>query len=481
MAGPADLLNQRPALRLTLTIISIAGLAGVLGLLIAKKGLPVAAGFIAAPPALTFITICIRRPVVGLITSLYVGFFLGGLGRWGPASVPFGLSIDILLTISLVGLLFYAEKGSSSRLNSPLVYLLLLWLAYIIFQLANPEARNREAWFYTARGFSFYWLQVTLIALLTTHRLRDLTRFVRIWISCSVVLALWGFKQQYIGLSGGDKEWMDNFGYITHMLMGHLRSFSFCSDAGQFGAAMAHITVFVLIQGIEERNTRRKIGYFILMGIFFWGYAVAGSRGPLLIIMLGIITYVAIRRNVVIFILIGTLGVIGFGVLKFTFIGQGNYQVQRMRSALDPNDASLAVRVGNQRAFADYMRSRPFGIGLGMAGDAGKRFGGSSVVTERGVDSWYVKVWVETGIVGLVIHVTTLLIILGIGYRNVIRLHTPKLKTIMSGLLSGYVGILGASYGNMIIGQFPSSLIIYFTMVCLVICPLLDTAERERT
>lgn len=475
MAGRADFLSERSSLRLALTTVVITVLSTGLGVVIAKGGLSVVVGLMAGPCLLIFVAFCFRRPVVGLLTSFYIGFFLGGLGRWGPPSVPFGLSVDILLTVSLVGLLFTSKRTEAARLHSPLVYMLLIWLAYTILELANPEARNREAWFYAVRSFSFYWLQVTLIALITTRQVNDIERVVRIWLWCSAVLVFWGFEQQYIGLLGADQRWIDEWGYNTHVLMGHLRSFSFCSDAGQFGAAMAHVSLFTLIQAFNAPKWSTKLWLGVLGGIYFWGYAIAGSRGPVVILGLGFVIYILLRRNFFAFTL-GAVCVVGaFGLLKFTSAGQSNYQVQRIRSSLDPNDPSLQLRLANQQAFAQYMQSRPFGAGMGMAGETGKRFGSNSILTERGIDSWYVRIWVETGVIGLVIHVLALLLPVFLGYRRVTRLKNRRLQSIMEGLLAGYVGILGASYGNMILGQFPTNLIMYMSAVFFMICPLLDT------
>jgi hypothetical protein len=59
---------------------------------------------------------------------------------------------------------------------------------------------------------------------------------------------------------------------------------------------------------------------------------------------------------------------------KFTMIANGNDQVRRMRTAFDPNDASLQVRLDNQKILKGYLDSRPFGGGIGHAGDKAQRF-----------------------------------------------------------------------------------------------------------
>mgnify|MGYP006910459374 FL=1 len=50
------------------------------------------------------------------------------------------------------------------------------------------------------------------------------------------------------------------------------------------------------------------------------------------------------------------------------------------------------------------MKYKPFGEGLGLSGDrAGERIS-KRFTTSIPTDSWYVKIWVETGAVGLTLY-----------------------------------------------------------------------------
>jgi len=469
----ASYLDTRPALRILSSLLALLLLGALVGKVVAKGGVPLALAMVAGPPALYYVICCFRQPKLGLISSFYFGFFLGGVSRWSPVAVPFGLTVDGLLTISLLGILFTGRKADTARLHNPMTYAVLMWLIYTILQLVNPESRSAEAWFYSVRGFSFYWLQVLIVGVVTISRMADLNRIIRIWSGCSFVLAIWSFEQQYIGLVGADKVWLETFGYTTHLLQGQLRSFSFVSDAGQFGAVMAHITVFTLIRGLNEPKWSRKIGLFILAMVYFWGFAVSGSRGPVLVLGMGFSVYLLLKGNVPLLVAGGLLLVGAYGLLKFTRVGQSNYQIQRMRSSLDPNDPSLQVRLNNQRTFKIIMQNKPFGVGLGMTA-TGAKYGVTGALTELGIDSWYVRIWLETGVVGLVIYLIPVLLMIVLALINIRRLKDPRLRSTMEALLCGYVGIVGASYGNQLLGQFPTNLVVYLTMVLLLVAPVLD-------
>ena len=73
-----------------------------------------------------------------------------------------------------------------------------------------------------------------------------------------------------------------------------------------------------------------------------------------------------------------------------------------MRSAFDGDDASLNVRLENRRLFAEYLHTRPFGGGVGSAGNWGMRFTPNTFLAQTATDGWYVQIWAEQGIVGLV-------------------------------------------------------------------------------
>jgi hypothetical protein len=308
---------------------------------------------------------------------------------------------------------------------------------------------------------------------------KDLETFIKIWIGWSLAAALVGFKQQYIGLWAGEQKWLADGAFSTHVLMGHLRSFSFHSDAGQFGAAMAHVSLFCGIIAMGAKSIFKKIGWFILAFVFFWGFAVAGSRGPLFVIAGGAFMYLFMIKNFRLLAAGIIVGISAFVFLKYTTIAQGNYQVQRLRSALDPNDASLQVRLDNQEKLRAYLKSRPFGGGIGSGANWGKRFSPGTFLAEVALDSWYVKIWVESGIVGLLLHIAQILLIMYFGFRKVFFLKDPRLRSQCMGLLCGFFGIALASYGNQIFGQSPTGTILYFSMVFFYLCDKWDTPTDE--
>jgi O-Antigen ligase len=459
-------------------LLSLIGtlLAVVSGLIISRFGIVGLGAIVLVPAALALVVWTVLQPRIGFLIYVQLCFLINGLPRFIPIYFPFGVLADAILWLTLFGIMLNYKAFNWSRLNSPAFYLVLFWFFYTVLQAFNPEAPGLEAWVMAVRGFSVYWILVTVIALLLFRDVKDLTLIVRLWLVWSVLAAFWAFKQQYIGLTSGEVAWLNAGGAKTHMLMGRLRSFSFYSDAGQFGAEMAYTTLLCLIRVLEEKGFTQKIIYLLIAAILFWGFAVSGSRGPLFVILAGLPVYMLVRGNPWFLVVGFVIGSGFFGFLKYTSIGNTNYHVYRMRTAVSPDeDTSFQVRLDNQKKIGEYMSSRPFGAGMGSSGDWGRRFAPGSFLAETPPDSWLVKVWIEAGIIGLIFYCIIILTIIIIGAYKINKLRNRGFKMLMASLLGGFVGIFVASYGNPIVGQFPTNSIMYITIVLLFICDEIDS------
>ena len=158
-----------------------------------------------------------------------------------------------------------------------------------------------------------------------------------------------------------------------------------------------------------------------------------------------------------------------------------NAQIRRMRTAFDPNDASLQVRLANQRKLKAYLASRPFGGGIGSTGNWGQRFTPHTFLANTATDSWFVAIWADTGVVGLYLHLFVLFFSLLTGAYNVMfKIKDPWLRGQIAALVCGMFGIMGASYGNGVFGQFPTCILMYGSMVFMFISPRMDRYILEK-
>jgi cell division protein FtsW (lipid II flippase) len=272
---------------------------------------------------------------------------------------------------------------------------------------------------------------------------------------------------------------------ITHILFGKLRVFSFFTDAGQFGASQGHAGAVFIITAIGLKNNRDKWFLFIAGFLALYAMMISGTRGAISVPLGAGLLFIILSKRTSLIIVGGILMVVIFVFFKFTTIGNNVYAIKRMRTAFDPNDPSLQVRLSNQRLLKTYMATRPIGGGIGSTGGFGKQFSPGNILAETPTDSWYVIIWTEQGVVGLTLHLFILFYILTKSSLVIMfRLKNEELKFTIMGLTCGMFGIMIAAYGNAIFGQMPTGITLYMSMAWMFMAQKMDNeleAEKIKT
>lgn len=442
---------------LVLIVSSAAILLDVLGL----------AAVIALPMAAVWFGFMIRRPEWSLHSALVAGFLATGFSRYIPA--PTGLLVDTCLAAGLMIALFQRRADSRVSVILPLVF--IGWMGLTVMQIANPVGGHPIAWFYAMRGVALYPLLIVAIGFLLSPEDRFFRTFLTIWMGLSLLGTLWGFKQLVIGLDAFERAWLSVPGnYSTHMLFGKLRVFSFFSDSGQFGAAQGHTAVIAAIMALGPRSLKSRMLWGALAVLSTLGMLISGTRGAMAVPAIGGLTYLIMCRNwKLLFVGFALMGSV-YGVLRYTYIGQDIYEVRRMRTAIveGSDNASYQVRVANQQRLKAYLANKPFGGGVGSAGYWGQRFTPGTFLADLALDSWYVKIWAEYGIVGLSAYLAMLALLVLLSIRNIRAETDPERRQLMLALFAGFMGILMASYGNQVLGQIPTGVIIPVSLLFLL-------------
>ena len=157
-----------------------------------------------------------------------------------------------------------------------------------------------------------------------------------------------------------------------------------------------------------------------------------------------------------------------------------------MRSAFRPSeDASYQVRVENRKKMKGLMDEKPIGYGIGLS--KGAQYGPKEVMPYP-PDSWLVAVWVETGIVGLMLY----LLIHGVlfawcSWLLMFRIMNQRLRGLLAAWLCMNAGFFVAAYANDVM-QYPNSIIVYTGFALCIAGPYIDPVmqkedeelERER-
>lgn len=426
------------------------------GVLMAKMGIVGAFALIAIPIVIVYLYLFARNPKLGLYTAIVIAFLVPTVGRYIPVSIPLGLGVDISLVLTLIFLILRDwKKADFSGWNHIYSLLMIVWMVFTILQLANPMALSLPAWFYAMRGLSLYQMLMVLICFVLFRDKKDFKTFVRVWLFFSVIGIFWGMKQKFLGLDAAENRWLMSGAYVTHLLFGKLRIFSYYTDAGIFGPAMGSVTIFAGIMALGPWSWRKRILYGVISVLGLYAMLISGTRGALAVPGAGGVLYLILIKNKRLLIAGGSIMLFAFVFLKYTSIGSGNYDIQRLRSALDPNDASLNVRVENRKMLRAYLSDKPLGTGIGSAGFWGQRFTPWTWMANFPTDGLYTRVRAETGVIGYTLYVYTWLFLLGYGAYTCWVYYEGENQYYAMASLGNYAGILAASYGNEILIQMP--------------------------
>ncbi|MEF9987216.1 MAG: O-antigen ligase domain-containing protein [Bacteroidales bacterium] len=426
----------------------------------------------------------LQRPKVVFYALFTLNYFIMGIGRYSMgSSFPFGTLIDIIIgymaLVLIIQRIFFREYLKWKNLNNRFSLLSFVWLLYTFFQLFNPSSVT-AAWASAFRGIAFYMFAVAVIAPIVINRFKDFTTIMFIWSVFTVLAVLKALIQKFVGFDFAESYWLFALGgKLTHIIDYGIRYFSFFTDAANFGAAMAmSMTVFSICALFVK--LKLKVWFIFVSILAFYGMLISGTRAALAVPFVGYTILVFLSKKPKTIITFSCSILVLFVFLNYTHLCSGNVLVRRMRSALNANDPSMIVRYNNQAKLKVYMDDKPFGVGLGLGGVKALRYTPYSYVASIPTDSWYVMLWVETGIVGLVLNLLIMFYILGYGaYQVLFRLKNPLLRGLNIALIGGCSGMVVASYANEILGQFPNGIIIYTSMAMIFMSPIFDKELSE--
>ena len=480
MQNPFDQLTGSDRLRSPIFLIGLFALLLFSAVVFGKLGLIPGLGLIVIPFIAAFLYLLFKYPITGLYTSIFLGFTILGISRY--IDFQSGLLMDGIFFSTFIALIFnkFYDNIEWKLAYKDITLLSLVWFGYSMVELFNPELRSVPAWLNGVRGISMYMLLLVVLTLLLINTNRKLEYFFLIWGFLSIIASLKGIMQKVWGVDSYEQLWLDQGAAITHILFGKLRIFSFLSDAGQFGANQAYSAVVAGIVATVEKDFRKKIFYIIVAVLGIYGMLLSGTRGAISIPLAGLGTFFVIKKNKAVMFTGFVALILVFVFFKYTTIAQGNEQIRRMRTAFDPNDASFQVRLENQRTLSAYLASRPFGGGIGHAGVKAKKYIPNGFLSQIATDSWYVMIWAEQGVVGLMLHLFVLFyVVIKAGNTIMNKIRDPILKIRMASLLAGMVGVMVASYGNAVLGTVPTAVTLYISMALMLNTEVFDTPKPD--
>jgi cell division protein FtsW (lipid II flippase) len=256
-----------------------------------------------------------------------------------------------------------------------------------------------------------------------------------------------------------------------------MRVFSLFAEPTTCGIVMGYLAALcgVLIFGPYQTWKKVVLAISAILMIMVMGYA--GSRTPIAMFPAGMAFFVLLKPQ---------KHILFFSAILFTFgtlammKSSSNPVIHRVQSAFKPTeDASVQVRLDNQKLIQPFVRSMPLGSGLGTTGDWGRRFAPGFWLANFAHDSGLVRIAVEAGWIGLLIYVAFLFVILYTGIRQYFRVRDPVIKNLTLGIVIVMFCLMLASYPQEAIPMLPTSLVFYLLLACQVRLGKIDAQQQE--
>jgi hypothetical protein len=392
-------------------------------------------------------------------------------------------ALTMLMTFVTVPLVMGRATSSgfgTSRSENIMVYLFAFIGVFYLFEVMNPN-NVQAAWNIAIAHYWLYPMAMALIIPLAIRNVKGIELLLIIWAVFIILATLNGYRQKAIGFNTKERYFLYVLGgWRTHIIWSGIRYFSFFSDAANYGVHSAMGGCALAISAIHTKKLSLKVFFAIAALCGFYGMAISGTRAAMAIPLASLAVYVVLSKNVK-----GIIGGMAFLLTLFCFfyytnIGNDNQYVRKMRSAFRPNDdASYLLRVENRRHMKELMATHIIGYGVGLS--KGERFSPRELMPYP-PDSWLVSVWVETGIVGLILYLAVHGILFAwCSWLLLFKIRDKQLRGLLTAWICMSAGFFLSAYANDVM-QYPNSIPVYASFALCLAGPYIDKAiakEKE--
>ena len=189
-----------------------------------------------------------EQTLLGIHDLIYTELLFIGIQRYVNVQNS-SVIMDIFIAFILICTFLYALCGGKipwQRANNKLLYISLVWMIYVFFELFNPSAVT-EAWIFTRGSFYNFTLLVLLTSLLL-DKVKDIKTILFLLSIFTLIAVGKTLIQRYMGFDSGEMDWLiRSTSYKTHLLRTGIRYFSIFSDAGNFGSNMGMAAIIYMI------------------------------------------------------------------------------------------------------------------------------------------------------------------------------------------------------------------------------------------
>ena len=389
----------------------------------------------------------------------------------------FSMVFTVLCTATCIVQLSNDNRTDWKIGQNTMTYMFVAWFAYYILEILNPN-NVMEAWNINIMPYAFIPLICAFVIPLVIRTKKDSELLLFIWSVFVLIFTLKGYWQKSHGFSSKDLYFLYTLGgWRTHIIWSGIRYFSCFSDAANFGvhAAMSSVVFAISAFFVEAKWKRLYFLFIAFCGLYCMG--ISGTRAAMGVIMGGMFMITIIAKNWKAIIGGVFISISVFCFFYFTSIGSGNQYIHKMRSSFHPSkDASYQLRVENRMRMKELMVRKPFGYGIGLSKAGNFQ---SKEQMPYPPDSWLISVWVETGIVGLIIYLSIHGILFAwCSWILMFKVRDKSLRGLIAAWLCMDAGFFIATYVNDIM-QYPNQLPVYIGFALCFAAPHIDKRIRE--
>lgn len=397
------------------------------------------------------------------------------------ANIKTGLfSTAIILLFTLICLIQLSDDKHTNWKpgQNTMTWLFVIWLIYYLLEALNPN-NVMAAWNINLAPYALIPLICAFIVPVVIRTKKDIELLLIIWSVFVLIFTIKGYWQKNHGFSSKDLYFLYALGGArTHIIWSGIRYFSCFSDAANYGvhAAMSAVTFAIAAFFVDSKWKRLYFLLIALCGVY--GLGISGTRSAMGVLMGGMLMITIIAKNWK--ALLGGIALSAgvFCFFYFTNIGNGNQFIYKMRSSFHPTeDASYMVRIENRMRMKELMARKPIGYGIGLS-KAGNFE--SKEQMPYPPDSWLVSVWVETGIVGLILYLGIHGILFAwCSWILMFKVRNKNLRGLVAAWICMDAGFFIAAYVNDVM-QYPNQLTVYIGFALCFAAPHIDKRLSEK-
>jgi putative inorganic carbon (HCO3(-)) transporter len=406
---------------------------------------------------------CLFKPLTGYYLLTTVAFVAFCPDHLLGVDLPLSTGVEILLLLVFIGCFIFVKSTAPPKkglVNTPISIALMIYTAYMLCEMFNPNVSDLSGWFHTFKRYAVY-----IFAYFIAYHLIDTPAkfkfFMKYWIVFSFAAGLYGCYQHWFGYLPMEMHYImrNPIEYKLLFQGGALRNFSFLSDVVSFGILAGSMAVLTLILAINEKRKKYKYTLWFFTIILILGMLYSGTRTTYIMLPAGIALYVllTIQSKKTLFIFFFSF----VTIFLIIFLPVDNASLNRIRSTFNSKEESLNVRDMNRHYIQPYIYRHPFGGGIATSGTDGKRFYPNHLLAGFPPDSGYLQVSLEQGWIGFALTIFYNLAILYQGIIYYFRMRNPEYKLYMAAIIACLFSILVTQYAQVSVGQIPQAIFIF--------------------